>query len=167
MRGMIKNKSGQSIMGLPFGIIFSIILIVVFIMAAFFAINHFLEISKCTQVGEFYDDLQKNVNDAMASGGSEFTFKTSLPSGIQKICFANLSAPITGDKEDYEAMKNYDVYDANTFLLPSGKTCGMQYKLIQRINVSEITKMKNPYCVDVARDLVIKKEIYGKYVIIK
>ena len=160
------SKRSQHTLGLPFGVIFAIFLIVVFIMIAFIAVNHFLNIGKCAGVGQFYEDLQKGVDEAWTTQSSEFDFEINLPSKIEKVCFANLSAEIN-NQEDYEQIERYSVYDANVFLVPPEKSCDMPYKLIKHINITEITNSKNPYCVDVGRKLKIKKTFYGKEVLIE
>lgn len=163
------NKRAQSIMGLPFGLIFSIILIVVFIVFAFIAVKHFLSIGDCTSVGQFYTDFQKKINEAWTSQISSFEYKIDLPSGVKKICFANLSESVKGAnaKEDYDEIERFSVYEANTFIVPVGKACDMPYKLINHINLEEITKTRNPYCISVSQKVQIKKDIYDKFVLIE
>jgi len=162
------NKSAQQTMGLPFGVIFAIFLIVVFVVIAFIAVWHFLDIGRCAQVGNFYENFQGEINDAWQSQSSEFDLEIVLPSGINKICFANLSADIT-NSEDYEQIKNFEFYKANTFLVPPEKTCDIPYQLIKHINITEITKNENPYCVSVEEDgvLEIKKDFYDKDVVVR
>ncbi|NPE27042.1 hypothetical protein HNV12_03505 [Methanococcoides sp. SA1] len=161
------NKRGQQTMGMPFGMIFAIFLIIVFVVIAFMAVGSFLDIGKSAGVGLFYDELQDAVDDAMRSQSSERDFEIDLPSGVEKICFANLSSRITNPGADYNAIRNYEVYDANTFLVPPEKAQNMQWKLIERINVSKITEARNPYCVEVGNGLVIKKDFYDKLVLIE
>lgn len=162
-----KDKKGD--MSLPFGLIFSIILIVVFIVIAFIAIKYFLNIGDCSKVGQFYDNLQQKVDSAWRSQLSEFEYDISVPSGVSKLCFANASAASLGNvtKADYTAIRRYSVYDANTFLLPSEKTCNMPYKQINHINLSAIIGTKNPYCIDVANKITIKKGVFDKLVTIQ
>jgi len=151
-------------MGMPFGVIFAIFLIVVFVVVAFIAISNFLDIGNASKVGMFYQDLQTEVNKARNSQSSEFEFKINLPNKIEKVCFANLSAKITSNFEDYEMIKNYDIYEANTFLLPPENAENMQWKNINYINITKITESKNPYCVLVSNNLKIKKDFYDKLV---
>jgi predicted RNase H-like HicB family nuclease len=167
---MYKNRSkkAQSTMSLPFGLIFSIILIIVFIVVAFIAVGHFLEIGDCSKVGQAYEELQEKVDEAWRSQISEFEISLSLPSGVDKICFANLSLPSKGGvKAEYDEIERYSVYEANTFLVPSGKTCDMPYKNIKHIDISEITKLKNPYCIEADEKILLKKGVYDKLVLIK
>ena len=48
--------------------------------------------------------------------------------------------------------------------MPPEYAQNMQWKLIDRINVSKITVDDNPYCVDVEDGFVIKKGFYDKLV---
>ena len=165
------NKKAQHTMGLPFGVIFAIFLIIVFIVIAFIAVNHFLEIGDCSKVGKFYDDLQDKIGEAISGQESNFLFDVDLPSGIDVICFANLSDDIHGEESDenYQKLRDFEIYDGNIFLLPRGKACDMSWKKMDNINITKITKEKNPYCIDLERrnELRIKKGFYDKYVVIE
>ena len=163
----MRCKRGQHTMGMPFGIIFAIFLIVVFVVIAFIAVGYFLDIGKSSSVGMFYREFQEAVDDAVRGQFEESFFRIDFPSGIEKVCFANLSAEITNSGFEYDAIRNYDVYVANVFLVPPEYAQGMQWKLIDRINVSKITKNSNPYCVDVDDGFVIKKGFYDKLVFVE
>ena len=170
MRKLGDDKKAQHTIGMPFGMIFAIFLIVVFVVIAFIAVNYFLDIGKCSGVGMFYDELQDKVDEAWTSQSSDFEFEVNLPTGVQKICFSDLNADITDiSDEDYIQIKDYDVYEANTFLVPPGKSCNMQWKMINHINITEITSGKNPYCIDITKRniLRIKKDFYDRSVIIE
>lgn len=165
MRG--NKKRGQQILGMPFEIIFAIFLIIVFIVIAFIAISGFLDIGKTASVGTFYEDMQKAVDTAWASQSGESTFEIDLPSGITRVCFANLTAVIKGSyQEQYQMIKNYEVYNANTFLVPPQFAEKLEWKMINHLDIVNITKLQNPNCFLADGDLKIKKDFYGKYVMI-
>ena len=151
-------------MGMPFGMIFAIFLIIVFVAIAFKVASGFLDLGKSAGVGMFYDELQDAVNGAMRGQSSDVKFNIDLPSKIRRVCFANLSAKITNPGSEYKAIKNYDVYVANVFLVPPEYSQNMQWKNIEYLNISRITKVKNPYCVDVGDGLRIKKGFYDRLV---
>ena len=130
------------------------------------AVNHFLDLGRCGEVGLFYDNFQKKITEAWSMQYEESSFKINLPSGIEKVCFANLSGNIL-NQADYEKIKNYDVYDANLFLIPIEKTCDMPYKLIKHINITKITKSENPYCIENSKEMKIKKGFYDKLVFVE
>jgi hypothetical protein len=162
----MENKRGQQTMGMPFGMIFAIFLIVVFVVIAFIAVGFFLDIGKSSGIGLFYRDLQDAVDDAWSEQSGEFDFEIDLPSGIDEVCFGNLSNVITNRAPKYSEILNYDVYDANTFLIPPSNAQNMQWKLIKHLNISKITEESNPYCVPVENGLRIKKGFYDKSVVI-
>ena len=155
---------GQHTMGLPFGVIFAIFLIVVFVVIAFIAVGYFLDIGESSSVGLFYRDFQDAVDDAMMGQFEESLFEIDLPSDIESVCFANLSVEITNIGVEYEAIRNYDVYDANVFLVPPEYAQNMQWNLIDGLNVSKVTIEENPYCVDVDDGFIVKKGFYDKLV---
>ncbi len=161
------NKRGQQTMGMPFGMIFAIFLIVVFVVFAFMAVGYFLNLGEAAGIGMFYEDFQKAVTDAIRGQESDRDFNINLPGDIKKVCFANLSAVISNPGEDYNAIRNYDVYDANVFLVPPEKAENMQWKKITGINIARITETKNPYCIDIDNGLRIQKDFYDRLVMIE
>tara|TARA_Y100000310_G_scaffold39077_1_gene36672 strand:- start:923 stop:1417 length:495 start_codon:yes stop_codon:yes gene_type:complete len=161
------EKKGQQSVGMSFGMIFSIILIVVFLIVAFIAINGFLDLSKSASIGSFYKNLQSEVDDAWRGQSSSTTFEIDLPSGIKKICFANLSKEITESGQDYREIENYEVYEANIFLIPPEKAQGLEWNLIKHLDIEKMTDSQNPKCFDVDVDLKIKKDFYDKFVVIE
>ena len=160
-------KSGQQTMGMPFGIIFAIFLIVVFVVIAFIAVSYFLDIGRSSGVGMFYREFQDAVDEAMSGQFSEAVFEIDLPDGVRQVCVANLSNVISNPGPAYDAIRNYDVYVANVFLVPPEYAEGMEWKLIESLDVEKITAEKNPYCVDVEDGFVIKKGFYDKLVVVE
>jgi len=77
-----------------------------------------------------------------------------------------MSDVITNNDVKYKELKNYDVYDANTFLVPPSAAQNMQWKLINHLDIAKITASSNPYCVPVGQGLRIKKGFYDKLVVI-
>ena len=164
----ILNKKAEGAVGMSFGWIFSLILIVFFIFTAIYGINAFLNMQSCTQVGNFYDSLQKSVDNAYGSPYSDFEMDVKIP-GVNMVCFANLSEDITGSLDAYEDLEKYKIYNANTFLLPTGKACDMPYKNIKHINLTKTIISKNPLCFDISEGSKIRivKGYYDKGVTIK
>jgi hypothetical protein len=161
------KKRGQAATEMPFGIIFAVFLIVLFIIIAFNAVKNFMEVGDCSSVGMFYDELQKEVDLVWSSQSAEKEFKINLPTGIKKICFADLSGKISNNGADYDSISLYSTEEANTFLVPTEKACSMPFKNIKHLNITQISSKKNPYCVDVNQDLKLKKGFYDKSVLIE
>lgn len=133
----MKNKRGQEIFGMSFGVIFSIFLIIVLLAVAFFAVEHFVGLSKCTNIGLFYDDLGEKVRDAWSSssGKYEADFTSKIPkkglfgTGIDYICFGPLNATPSDSNADEKQQSlindyNFDPNGAfNVFAYPPDKGC--------------------------------------------
>ncbi|MEJ2267684.1 MAG: hypothetical protein P8X70_01260 [Nanoarchaeota archaeon] len=81
------NKRGQ--MKLSFGMIFSIILIIIFIAFAFYAITKFLELQDSVKIGQFKDNLQNDIDKMWK--GSQGTQEKSyvVPKKVKAICFVD------------------------------------------------------------------------------
>jgi len=93
------KKRGQ--MKLSFGMIFSIILVVLFLSFGFYGIKTLLDTQDKVQVEKFVDGLQKKVNDMQGSnyGSDEVSFL--LPSHIEGICFVNEKNNLQLHEEDF------------------------------------------------------------------
>jgi len=150
----VKSKRAQGgIFGIGFGMIFSIILIVFFVIVAFIAIKAFLDTQRCAQIGLFIEDLQTEVDKTWNSQSSDFEFKSRLPSKIKYICFADLDEDITSTGVIGNIGRELGVYSgniANMFLYPTEPACNMVHHEIEHIDVDKIiSNQKNPYCIRV------------------
>jgi hypothetical protein len=85
MKRGCENKRGQ--INLSFGMIFSIILIIVFIAFAFYGIKKFLDFQKDVQISSFVKEFQDDVERMQQSfeGNQEKTYL--LPTKIKEVCF--------------------------------------------------------------------------------
>ena len=163
---MFSKRGQQSSFGMSFNMIFSIILIVVFIGVAVVVINVFLNFSDQASVGQFYVDLQDEVNAAWRSSTTSKSFKIDLDKDIEYICFANLSNPIDGPKEAYDYIQNYMYYDFNLFMIPPNAAGELDAKKIEHIDLAKITAQSNPKCFENPGKLTISKAIRSKFVVI-
>jgi len=78
-------KRGQ--IKLSFGVIFSIILIVVFISFAFYAIQKILVMQEAVQSKQFIDDLQTDIDKIWKSTQASQQKEYLIPSKIKEVCF--------------------------------------------------------------------------------
>lgn len=146
MKKMVQKK-GQ--IHLSFGMIFSIIMIIVFIAFAFYAIQKFIGLQKDIQTSQFYDTLQKDINTVWNSAQSTQQESYTVPDSIGKICFIQ---PQQGD--------DMIIYDK------SGKPTGSQN--IENIDLTEITA-SNQSCfnnVNGKISLVLKKTFSDTLVVV-
>ncbi len=84
----MKKRGKKAELNLSFNMIFSIILIVAFIAAAFYGITKFLEFQDTVTIDKFGSDLQDNVDTLRKSSGSEgWEVEYYLPKKITAVCF--------------------------------------------------------------------------------
>lgn len=135
-------------MKLSFGMIFSIILIVIFIAVAFYAIKFFLGLQDTIKTGKFVDDLQKDINKMWkATQGSQDT-EYYLPSKVEQICFVDYSSQSRGRNSDlYGKLKQVYNGDENLFFYPLYSAEDFESVNIKHINLEKITEQDNPFCV--------------------
>jgi hypothetical protein len=146
---MEKNKKGQGTFEMSFSMIFSILLIIFFVIVAFIAIRAFLKTKDCAQIGIFYEDFEVEVRKAWNSQKSNFEFKGNLPGSLEYVCFANLSINPRGEFENIGTdIWIYQGSDANIILSPHQKAC-IPYNTIAHLDIEKITFNNNPYCVEI------------------
>lgn len=142
------SRKAQGLFGMSFSMIFSILLIVFFIAAAFIAIRFFLNYQRNIQIGLFYEELQTEIDRAWNSQSTNFEFNSTLPSGIKYACFVNMSAEASGadaiEKEIYSDVK-FGSYNNNFALWPVEKAGALSHKAIKHIGLPDT----NPYCIPV------------------
>lgn len=141
------NKAGQ--INLSFGMIFSIILIVVFIVFAFYAIGKFLDIQKSAKTAQFIQSLETDVDKMWRSSQGSQEVEYSLPSSVEHICFADFDSPVVpqSKKEIYDEFRFVYFEDENMFFYPVGSSGGLDSTKITNIDVVGITNNENPYCI--------------------
>jgi len=75
-------------MELSFGMIFSIILIIIFIAFAIYGITKFLNLQKNIQTKTFVDNLNFDIDKLWKSQGSQ-PVTYSVPGNVDKVCFSD------------------------------------------------------------------------------
>lgn len=136
----IRNNKAQ--MQIGFGMIFSVILIVVFIVFAVYGIIKFLEIQRFAQIESFKQDFQNDITDALRSDSISSPKSYSIPKDIKQVCFANNK-------------------DENMYFVPSG----YEGVLLKNIDIAKTVtspgSVNRKLCIDVQSgkfSVVIKKE---------
>ncbi len=141
------GKRGQ--MQLSFGVIFSIILIIIFISFAFYAITKFLDLQGSVKVGQFENYLESDIENMWKSSQGSKEVSYNLPKEVIFLCFADMSIPKRGVKQDlYSELQLQYIETENMFLYPRGSADTDAFE-IAHLNLYEITKNDNPYCLDV------------------
>jgi hypothetical protein len=148
----LRNKKAQGIFGLSFGMIWSIILIVFFIISAFIGIRAFLNYQKNATIGLFMDGLQSRINEAWNSQSIQnFRYNSTLPGGVEYVCFINLSATTPKNASNIEKSIFEDItsgavdYSKNFYIYAPGKDYSIKWANIKHVDLSQ----KNPICIQV------------------
>ena len=81
------EKKGQ--LKLSFGMIFSIILVILFLVFAFYAIQKFLSMQEQVQLNQFKEDFQGEINKLWQSTQGSKNLEYKLPSKTTSVCFDN------------------------------------------------------------------------------
>jgi hypothetical protein len=117
-----------------FAMIFSIILIIAIVAFSFYVISYFLGLGEATDIALFYQDFQDEINRAWNSEITRDVFTGNLPSGIESVCFGNLTQ--SGSGKEYEDLRRYRRQNANTFLYPPGKAQDQAFAIIEHLDFS-------------------------------
>ena len=132
-------KRGQFEMS--FGMIFSIILIIIFIAFAFYAIIKFLDLQDTIKISQFENNLQSDINKVWQSPEGSQNVEYLLPTKITSVCFQN------------DSFQNL-IFNSNN-IIPGTN--------INNIDIIKIIGTNKQLCitnVDGKVDMVIKKD-YG------
>lgn len=138
----MKTKRGQ--MKISFGMIFSIILIIIFLIIAFYAIQKFLDLQQNVQVNQFADSLKSDVDKMWrgSQGSQEFTY--SLPSKTKSVCFA---------EDDFENL-----------VVKDNEGASLLRTTINHIDIKKILDGSDKFCLEIKKgkvSIILKKE-YGQ-----
>lgn len=147
MKKGVKAHTKRGQLKLSFGMIFSIILIIIFLVFAFYAIKTFLGISDSVKTTRFVNDLQADIDTVWKSAQSSQEQEYFLPSKIEYICFVDFSISEKGEKENfYSELKRSYYGSENMVFYPFGSSETGSYE-IKNIDLIEITQDENPFCI--------------------
>ena len=128
---------------MSFAMIFSIILIGFIIATAVYAINFFLGISSCSNIGLFHSEFQRDVDKAWVSEISKDTFVGKLPRRIESVCLGSLMEPGEGvSSKEYSELRRFRNFEGNIFLYPPKKACDFGIETLEHVDLSGINGLK-------------------------
>lgn len=143
-----------------FGMIFSILLMIFFIIVAFIVIRSFLQSRDCTQIAIFINDLQTEVDKAWNSQSSDFPFERIIPSSLQYVCFADLGKSITGEFKDIgDDISIYKDYSSNMYLYPKEKACKLSRISMKHMDIEGMIIKNNPHCIKISNGRIKMKVV--------
>lgn len=134
-------------MQLSFGMIFSIILIIVFVAFAIYAIMKFLSINKNVEIAQFKENLKNDVNEIRRGLYGSVPKTYTLPKNIEKVCFVDLESEARGENSELFSVfrRNYNGNE-NLFFYPVPAGQGSESE-IEKIDIVKMTLTENPYCI--------------------
>ena len=145
---MQKSVKGQ--MKLSFGMIFSIILIIVFVAFAFYAISKLLGFQEQITVVQFRDELQKDIDATWKANENSEVVEYGVPRKVEKVCFIDYGSGKKGlNLELYDKLKQVFYETENVFFYPIGSTEGQNSFVVNHIDLEATTTDENPLCFNV------------------
>lgn len=136
-------------MQISFGMIVSVILIAIFIAAAFYSIAKFIGWQKTIQIGQFADNLQFDIDKVWKSSQGSQEVKYSLPTKIEKVCFVNFKTNSKGiDADKYNELQRGNYGSENLVFYPISSSEGAESILVKHIDLEKMTQRENPFCLD-------------------
>ncbi len=129
---------------ISFGMIFSIIIIVALIGVAVYGITIFLDVGKSAEMGLFYDEFQKSVDEIWSSATTNRVIDFSIPNGIEFVCFGSIANNIDAGRYNTQlknlrtASSGFQQQSSNTFLYPPEKAGDFAFKKIEKIDTSPL-----------------------------
>ena len=164
------KKGDKAQIELSFGMIFSIILIIVFIGFAFYAIKLFLSANDSMKTGKFLDNFQNDVDTSWKGFESSQEENYILPTKIEFVCFADFDKIAQGkNSEKLEKLKQaFSGGDSeNLIFYPVGSGNGIDGKEILHLNINKTIAMENPFCIQNVKGnikMTLKKD-YGEVLV--
>ena len=117
------NKRGQ--LKISFGMIFGIILTIIFIAFAIYAASKFLNMSKGVQIESFNKNLQTDIENVWQSSQGSDIYVYPVPKSVIRVCFMadeqnNFRIIMEKSFKEYE-LKYVDITEDKCFTPESGK----------------------------------------------
>lgn len=135
-------------MELSFGMIFSIILVVIFISFAAYVIIKFLGFQDKVKIENFKENIQNSVNDIWKSSQGKNTVSYTLPTAIERICFFDKTANAKGkDKDLFNLFVGLSLTE-NLMFYPEASGDGTDGIMLEHIDLKNTTSLENPLCFD-------------------
>lgn len=146
------EKKGQ--FQISFGVIFAIILIIVFLTFGFYAISKFINIQQEIKIKEMQSSIQKNVNTWWEKQeGTSTYFEYMPPSKVQYVCVADSNADATGHHKTL--YKDLRVIRGNNFYFYPSMGEGLSTSFeIEHLDLDTTLEDNNPLCFKVTDEKI-------------
>jgi len=115
------EKRGQ--MKISFGMIFSIILIVIFIGFAIYAIQKFVGLQENVKTEQFIENLQSDVDTAWKSSQTSKEVEYTVPKDVNNICFRDESNNLLLEFNEIPTTRNIEHIDISKTIGTNERLC--------------------------------------------
>ena len=163
MRKRGNRKQGQ--LNISFGMIFSIILVIVFLVFAFYAIKTFLGFQDQAKADRFYSDFQADMTNAWQAAVSSQNFSYAVPSGTKMVCiFDSYSGARGSNSFIYNEVNDTSTGQGENVAFYPVKLSSYDSKEIDHLNLEATVAEENPYCINVinGRVSMFLRKDYGE-----
>jgi hypothetical protein len=145
----MRKMGDKGQMKLSFGMIFSIILIIIFVAFAGYAIVKLLDFQCSATSGQFLNAFGEDIDKIWKGGVGSQEVSYRVPKKIKKICFIDYNSPEKGgidDMELYDELRQGFDGEENLFFYPLGSSCIRVGFELNHIDLVKITGEDNPRC---------------------
>lgn len=129
---------------ISFGMIFSVIIIITLIGVAVYGITIFLDVGKTAEIGLFYEEFQKTVDEIWSSATTNRVVDFSIPNGIEFVCFGSIANNIDAGRYTSQlralrtASSGFQQQSTNVFLYPPENAKDFAFQKIDKIDTSSL-----------------------------
>ncbi len=129
---------------ISFGMIFSVIIIITLIGVAVYGITIFLDVGKTAEIGLFYEEFQKSVDEIWSSATTNRVIDYSIPNGISHVCFGSIVNNIDAGRYTSQlkslrtASSGFQQQSTNVFLYPPENAKDFAFQKIDKIDTSSL-----------------------------
>lgn len=135
-------------MQLSFGMIFSILIIIVTLAVAFYVIKEFVQTSSCSSIQLYYDDLTLEIDKVWKSSGAQLTFSRDVPSSVNAVCFGNPAELGQQYATEKSVLGRFAGQEKNAFIVPV--QCGTQTS----VRTLQHVAIENAFCVRAVKEKI-------------
>lgn len=158
-------------MKMSFGMIFSVILIIIFIAFAFYVIKTLIDGNEKNLIMLFINDLRHDIDSAWKGTQSSQEIIYNLPKKIEYVCFVDYNSREKGaNRGFYRELERFYYGSENLIFYPGGSFEELSSVEIEDINIEKITESENPFCIeniDGRVKMTIKKNFGEELVLIE
>jgi len=163
----LKKTNKAQVLGMPFQMIFSLIVIAFIIYVGFITIKGFMENTDRIKIASFASDFKYDINNLWQMTSASKVYTYDLPAKITNVCFASTSKSLSSESKNLSQIfadikKIPNSASNNLFLYPASFPSNLGVPASFKIDCGEtvkvacldISELPNPYCIPVSKGTV-------------